>query len=122
MLDYTRRLFGGRLTYTQVILMGIKSLYEIAREVCKLTQDFDERVVLFEWVRDTRDVMSDIDTEMCLSALRNAWESFRGEQYRKEVLQAADFLRRGEHLKGMFNIDEYIKERRKRRPKNTNQE
>lgn len=99
MLDDIRDLFDQRLSYTQIVVMGINSLYQLAQEVRKETQDAEERVVLFEWVRVTRDAMCACDTKWNLDALRETWESSRQEAYKEEILKAAEFLRQGKQFK-----------------------
>lgn len=99
MLDDIRDVFGKRLSYTQIVVMGINSLYVLAQEVRKQTQDLDERIVLFEWVRTTRDVMCAYDTKWNLDVLRETWESSRQEEYKEEILKAAEFLRQGKQFK-----------------------
>ena len=79
--------------------MVIDNLYELAQEVRKQTQNPDERIVLFEWVRSTRDVMSAYDTKWNLDVLRETWESSRQEEYKQEILKAAEFLRQGKQFK-----------------------
>jgi hypothetical protein len=71
MLDDIKSLHGERLSYTQIVVMGISSLYKLAQEVRKQTQDPNERIGLFEWVRTTRDVVSAEETESSLETLRN---------------------------------------------------
>jgi len=51
--------------------MGIRSLYVLAQEVQKQVQDPEERSVLFEWVRVTRDVICEQDVKWNLEALRD---------------------------------------------------
>lgn len=99
MLDNIRELFEQRLSYTQIVVMGINSLYVLAQEVRKQTQDPDERTVLFEWVRSTRDVMCALDSKWNLDVLRETWESSRQEEYKREIVEAAEFLRQGKQFK-----------------------
>lgn len=98
MLDDIRELFGGKLSYTQIVVMGLESLYELAKQVRKLTNNPDERVVLFEWARSTRDTMCEYDTKWNLNILREAWESFRRDDYKEQISRAAEFLKQGRHL------------------------
>lgn len=98
MLDDVRELFGGKLSYTQIVVMGLESLYEVAKQVRKLTNDPNERVVLFEWVRSTRDTMCEYDIKWNLNVLREAWESFRRDDYKEQICRAAEFLKQGRHL------------------------
>lgn len=98
MLDDIRGLFQDRLTYTQIVVMGIGSLYTLAQEVRKQVQDPDERAVLFEWVRVTRDVICEHDVKWNLEALRDTWGSSRQEEYKQQIQGAAEFLRQGKQL------------------------
>lgn len=98
MLDDIRGLFQDRLTNTQIVVMGIRSLYTLAQEVRKQVQDPDERTVLFEWVRVTRDVICDHDVKWNLEALRDTWGSSREEEYKQQIRDGAEFLRQGKQL------------------------
>jgi len=98
MLEDIRDLFQGRLSYTQIVVMGVNSLFRLAQEVRKQTDDPDERTVLFEHARITRDAMAANDAEWNLQVLREAWESHRQEEYREEIGKAAQFLRQGRQL------------------------
>lgn len=99
MLDDIRDLFQNRLSYTQIVVMGINSLYAVAREVRKQAEDPHERTVLFEWVRTTRDVICEQDVKWNLEALRETWESSRRQEYANEIRRAAEFLKRGRQFK-----------------------
>ncbi len=98
MLEDIRAIFQDRLSYTQIVVMGIRSLYVLAQEVRKQVQDPDERAVLFEWVRVTRDVICEHDVKWNLEALRDTWESSRGEEYKRQISDAAEFLKQGKQL------------------------
>ena len=98
MLEDIRGLFEGRLSYTQIVVMGISSLYRLAQEARKQTDDPDERTVLFEHIRITRDAMAASDAEWNLEVLRDVWESHRQEDYHDQIRKAAEFLRQGVQL------------------------
>jgi len=98
MLEDIRAIFQDSLSYTQIVVMGIRSLYVLAQEVRKQVEDPDERTVLFEWVRVTRDVICEHDVKWNLEALRDTWESSRQEEYKQQIRGAADFLRQGKQL------------------------
>lgn len=104
MLDGIRDIFQNRLSYSQIVIMGIRSLYVLAQEVQKQVQDPGERSVLFEWVRVTRDVICEQDVKWNLEALRDTWESARGEEYRQQIRDAAEFLRQGKQLEGLTAV------------------
>jgi hypothetical protein len=99
MLDDVKDLFQGRLSYTNIVVMGIYSLYELSQEVRKQVEDPDERIVLFEWVRVTRDAICREDVKWNLDALRETWGSSRQQEYKEEILSAAEFLRQGKQFK-----------------------
>jgi hypothetical protein len=98
MLEDIRGLFQGKLSYTQIIVMGISGLYRLAQEVRKQTDDPDERTVLFEHIRITRDITVANDAEWNLNVLRDVWQSHRQEEYQEQITKAAEFLRQGRQL------------------------
>ena len=98
MLDDVRDLFQDRLSYTQIVIMGINTLYRLAQEVRRQVDDPDERTVLFEHVRLTRDAMSAYDIKWNLDILRDVWESSRQDEYKEQIRKAAQILRRGKQL------------------------
>lgn len=96
MLDSVRELFGDKLSHSQIVVMGLEGLNELARQVCRHTSDPAERLLLFEWIRTTRNRLCDHDTRRGLEILRGAWRKFRQHDYQEQVSRAAEFLMGGQ--------------------------
>ncbi len=92
MLDDIKHLSQGRMSKTDIVVMGINTLHSLAQEVRNLVDDHVERMVVFEHVRLTRDSMCGYDTKWHLEIFRDAWQSSRQEQYKEQIGKAAQFL------------------------------